>query len=72
MSLMELTIPAGAGPGAMLTFQTPSGDVYQAQVPEGLFSGQTFQAQIPDAAPAEAPPAPTKKTKSKKPKAGCC
>eukprot|EP00811_Abedinium_folium_P016963 NODE_25896_length_572_cov_1.155056.p3 GENE.NODE_25896_length_572_cov_1.155056~~NODE_25896_length_572_cov_1.155056.p3 ORF type:complete len:54 (-),score=9.40 NODE_25896_length_572_cov_1.155056:314-475(-) len=49
-------------------------DSINAEYMGGLFPGQTFQAQIPDAAaaPVEAPAAATKKTKSRKPKKGCC
>eukprot|EP00811_Abedinium_folium_P016233 NODE_25174_length_596_cov_5.166311.p2 GENE.NODE_25174_length_596_cov_5.166311~~NODE_25174_length_596_cov_5.166311.p2 ORF type:complete len:76 (+),score=18.68 NODE_25174_length_596_cov_5.166311:96-323(+) len=75
MSLMNLTVPPGAFPGSMVTFQTEDGAMFQAQVPQGVAPGQTFQAQIPD----EAPPAPmvqsgkmTKSKKDKKKKGACC
>ena len=43
---MQVTVPAGVSPGQMVQFQTPSGQMVQAQVPAGLQPGQSFQIQL--------------------------
>eukprot|EP00811_Abedinium_folium_P019143 NODE_28076_length_490_cov_2.614325.p4 GENE.NODE_28076_length_490_cov_2.614325~~NODE_28076_length_490_cov_2.614325.p4 ORF type:complete len:72 (-),score=24.56 NODE_28076_length_490_cov_2.614325:156-371(-) len=71
MSLVPLTVPAGAMPGCMITFEGPDGSLYQAPVPDGLMQGQVFQAQLPGATFGVATPRKTKASKGKK-KGTCC
>jgi hypothetical protein len=60
---MQVTLPAGAWPGQIITVVTPSGQMLQVQVPSGLGPGGSFyvsitsaqiqqsEVAVPDAAP---------------------
>ena len=59
--LMDVQVPHGAPPGALLTVQAPTGQLIQVQVPAGVGPGQVLRVQVPAAAPpprAVAPPQP--------------
>jgi len=45
--LMQVTCPAGVGPGGVVAITTPSGQQCQVQVPAGVQTGQVFQVSLP-------------------------
>ena len=51
---MQVQVPPGAAPGAVIVVQTPSGAQIQVAVPAGAAPGQVFMVQLPPAAAAPA------------------
>ena len=45
-TIMNVTVPAGMGPGQQLQMQTPDGRMVQVAVPAGMGPGMTFQIQV--------------------------
>ena len=41
--LMDVQVPHGAPPGALLTVQAPTGQLIQVQVPAGVGPGQVLR-----------------------------
>ena len=54
---MNVSVPAGHGPGNTLTVVTPSGQNVSATIPAGVAAGGTFQISVPDNMAAAVPTA---------------
>jgi len=45
--MMNVTCPAGVGPGGLVSLQSPSGQQVNVTVPAGVYPGQQFTVQVP-------------------------
>ena len=53
--MLEVTVPAGAGPGETMLVHTPDGNQVQAVVPEGVHAGMALRIVVPAAPEAPEP-----------------
>mmetsp|Transcript_39296 Transcript_39296/g.114820 ORF Transcript_39296/g.114820 Transcript_39296/m.114820 type:complete len:168 (-) Transcript_39296:188-691(-) len=51
MSMMQAVVPSGMGPGSTMVMQSPDGQQFQVNIPDGVKEGDTFQFMGPAPAP---------------------